>query len=64
MEQASRGVGGPWTGGPGGLNWNGIANERVRAALGEEDSKERPQAMVDELDELSLSCTPKTKASA
>ena len=64
VEQASRGQGGPWTGGPGGLNWNGAANERVRAALRTADWKERLQAMVDKLDELYLSYTPQPKASA
>lgn len=58
VEQANRGMGGPWTGGPRGLNWNGLVNERVRAALCKEDWKERLQAMVDKLDELYVSYTP------
>ena len=52
VEMANRGQGGPWTGGPGGLNWNGKANMRVRSALRAQDWQQELARLISECDAI------------
>ena len=55
VEMPNRGQGGPWTGGPGGLNWNGKANMRVRDALRAQDWQQELARLVAECDAIRAS---------